>query len=151
MPKKATAVDELSAMKARHDGSGSEPNAGALAAPAKGGGILGRSAWIGLAVILALGSGTALTLAYRELRGLAARESAVRIKEEHVTELDDRLAELGSQASKSQAQLEQLKGEIKATEKYAAKGSAAAAAYRLYSTMVPSMKAESERLTAEIK
>ena len=61
MPKETSAVDKLSALKARHDGSG-PPTEGPSTSESGGGGVIARSAWVGFAVLLAAGSAVALIL-----------------------------------------------------------------------------------------
>ena len=84
MPTKTSAVDELSALKARNDSGNNRPGG---VAPNDGYGtgvMLPRAAWIGFALILALTSAISLTLAYRELRGLSERERGLALKEQQL-------------------------------------------------------------------
>jgi chromosome segregation ATPase len=151
MPDKNSAVDKLSALKTRHEGTGRSPNAVEQIPDLGKGGILPQSLWIGLAVILALGAATSLTLSYRDLRRLADRERTLNMKLQNLADCDQRLSALNTDIAKLNARAEQLKAEIKETEGDAAKGAEAAAAYKMFSAMLPSLKAEMENLSGRVE
>lgn len=151
MPEKTSAVDELSALKARNDGSNNPPGGVSPNDSQGGGAMLPRSAWIGFALILALTSAISLTLAYRELRGLSERERALALKEQQLEEYDQRIAVLRVDLGKLEARSDQLKGEVAVLETDAAKGAEAAAAYKMHSAMLPNLKSEVEALSSRIE
>jgi chromosome segregation protein len=151
MPEKNPAVGELSALKARHEGTGRQPRTAGQTPESDGGGVLPRSIWLGLAVVLALGAAVSLTLSYRELRRLAERDRALQLKEQRLAEYDQRLADLSAGVAKMDARAEQLKAELRLLEGDAAKGAEAAAAYKTFAVMVPNLKKEAEDLSARIE
>ena len=151
MPTKTSAVDELSALKARNDSGNNRPGG---VAPNDGYGtgvMLPRAAWIGFALILALTSAISLTLAYRELRGLSERERGLALKEQQLEEYDQRISVLRVDLGKHEARSDQLKGEIALLQSDAAKGAEAAAAYKMHSAMLPNLKTEVEGLGSRLE
>lgn len=151
MPKKNSTVDELGALKTRHEGVSNGSKIAVQTAEQGGGGILPRFVWVGLAMILALVSAASLTRSYHELRKLADRERALSQKEQRLAEYDQRLSTLSADVAKMDAKAEQLKAEMRMLEGDAAKGAEASAAYKTYSAMLPNLKKETEDLAGRLE
>ncbi|MBP7831066.1 MAG: hypothetical protein KA248_14240 [Kiritimatiellae bacterium] len=151
MPEKSSTMDQLGALKAKYEGTGDAPTELPPPSDLGRGGILPMSLWVGLGILLACVSAFSLVLSYARLRSLTERENAFAQKAQLLKEYDQRLSTLNSDIAEMQARQQQLKGENRVLEAEAAKGAAAAAAYRMFTTMVPELKQESEILTANIK